>query len=30
LEDDTVVIPGHGPSTSIGDERRMNPFLRRL
>ena len=28
LPDDTVVYPGHGPSTTIGDERRMNPFLR--
>ena len=28
LPDDTVVFPGHGPSTSIGEEKRMNPFLR--
>ena len=27
LPDDTVVIPGHGPQTSIGDERERNPFL---
>lgn len=27
LPDDTVVLPGHGPSTLIGDERRNNPFL---
>jgi glyoxylase-like metal-dependent hydrolase (beta-lactamase superfamily II) len=27
FEDDTLVIPGHGPETSIGDERRDNPFL---
>lgn len=27
LPDDTVVHPGHGPSTSIGHERRSNPFL---
>jgi hydroxyacylglutathione hydrolase len=27
--DDTIVIPGHGPETSIGDERRENPFLAR-
>ncbi len=27
LPDDTVVLPGHGPSTTIGDERRVNPFL---
>ncbi|HEX4996857.1 MAG TPA: MBL fold metallo-hydrolase [Terriglobia bacterium] len=26
--DDTLVIPGHGPSTTIGRERRENPFLR--
>ena len=25
--DQTPVIPGHGPSTTIGTERRMNPFL---
>jgi hydroxyacylglutathione hydrolase len=30
LEDGTQVIPGHGPSTTIGDERRSNPFLRRM
>ncbi|WP_116126185.1 MBL fold metallo-hydrolase [Lewinella sp. IMCC34183] len=27
LPDDTVVYPGHGPSTTIGEERRENPFL---
>ena len=27
LPDDTVVIPGHGPLTTIGDERQSNPFL---
>lgn len=26
--DDAVVYPGHGPVTSIGEERRSNPFLR--
>ncbi len=26
--DDTVVHPGHGPATTIGEERRTNPFLR--
>jgi glyoxylase-like metal-dependent hydrolase (beta-lactamase superfamily II) len=29
LPDDTVVVPGHGPMTSIGEERESNPFLRR-
>jgi glyoxylase-like metal-dependent hydrolase (beta-lactamase superfamily II) len=28
LPDKTKVIPGHGPFTSIGAERRANPFLR--
>jgi hydroxyacylglutathione hydrolase len=27
LADDVVVHPGHGPSTSIGREKRTNPFL---
>jgi hydroxyacylglutathione hydrolase len=27
LPDDTVVIPGHGPLTTIGNERHSNPFL---
>jgi glyoxylase-like metal-dependent hydrolase (beta-lactamase superfamily II) len=27
LEDATRVIPGHGPETTIGRERRSNPFL---
>jgi glyoxylase-like metal-dependent hydrolase (beta-lactamase superfamily II) len=25
--DDTLVVPGHGPSTTIGRERRENPYL---
>jgi glyoxylase-like metal-dependent hydrolase (beta-lactamase superfamily II) len=27
LPDDTVVYPGHGPETTIGQERATNPFL---
>jgi hydroxyacylglutathione hydrolase len=27
LPDDTVVVPGHGPLTTIGKERESNPFL---
>jgi glyoxylase-like metal-dependent hydrolase (beta-lactamase superfamily II) len=27
LPGDTVVIPGHGPSTTIEEERENNPFL---
>ena len=27
LPDETVVLPGHGPQTSVGAERRTNPFL---
>ena len=27
LPDDTVVFPGHGPATTIGTERKHNPFL---
>jgi hydroxyacylglutathione hydrolase len=29
LPDDTVVYPGHGPATTIGQERQGNPFLLR-
>jgi glyoxylase-like metal-dependent hydrolase (beta-lactamase superfamily II) len=29
LPDDTVVIPGHGPRTTIGEEREENPYLAR-
>ena len=30
LDDETRVLPGHGPGTTIGTERRGNPFLRGL
>lgn len=30
LPDDTVVLPGHGPSTTIGHERATNPYLQDL
>jgi hydroxyacylglutathione hydrolase len=30
LADDTVVLPGHGPATTIGRERAQNPYLREL
>jgi hydroxyacylglutathione hydrolase len=29
LPDDTLVVPGHGPQTTIGDERETNPFLQK-
>ncbi len=27
LPDETIVVPGHGPLTTIGEERASNPFL---
>ena len=27
LPEDTIVLPGHGPSSTIGEEKRTNPFL---
>ena len=27
LPDDTILYPGHGPATTVGNERRSNPFL---
>ena len=30
LPDDAVVLPGHGPATTIGRERASNPFLQDL
>jgi glyoxylase-like metal-dependent hydrolase (beta-lactamase superfamily II) len=28
MADATVVVPGHGPTTTIGYERRYNPMVR--
>ena len=30
MADDTLVLPGHGPSTTIGRERETNPYLQGL
>jgi hydroxyacylglutathione hydrolase len=29
LPDETAVVPGHGPATTIGEERESNPFLQK-
>jgi len=29
LPEDAIVVPGHGPTTTIGEERAKNPFVRR-
>ena len=28
LPEETVVLPGHGPMTSVGQEKRINPFIK--
>lgn len=30
MPDETVIHPGHGPSTTMGRERRANPYIRQL
>ena len=30
LDDEIPVLPGHGPTTTVGRERRANPFLLEL
>ncbi|MBA3267594.1 MAG: MBL fold metallo-hydrolase [Acidimicrobiia bacterium] len=30
LDDGIAVLPGHGPTTTIGDERRTNPFIAQM
>jgi glyoxylase-like metal-dependent hydrolase (beta-lactamase superfamily II) len=30
MDDATVVLPGHGPTTTVGRERRTNPYLRSM
>lgn len=29
LSDETILLPGHGPATTVGSERKSNPFLAR-
>ena len=28
LPDSTILLPGHGPTTTVGEEKRSNPFVR--
>jgi glyoxylase-like metal-dependent hydrolase (beta-lactamase superfamily II) len=28
LDENTIVYPGHGPESSIANEKRVNPFLK--
>ena len=30
LPDDTAILPGHGPATTLGEEKTYNPFLKGL
>jgi hydroxyacylglutathione hydrolase len=30
MDDDVQVLPGHGPITTVGRERKTNPFLLEL
>ncbi|MBI5396577.1 MAG: MBL fold metallo-hydrolase [Verrucomicrobia bacterium] len=30
LPDDTKLLPGHGPATTVGREKRMNPFVEQI
>ena len=28
LPDDTIILPGHGPHTTVGEEKKFNPFIK--